>query len=810
MAESKWPRLSFENPNNWVRHAEILQADFDALHAYLESNGGKAVPKYLFKILYKSYCNFHLKLKEDIDDENESESNEGTNGEGHQEGVTSTLVREPLGSGDQCGRNRGSTIKVNEDVAGKSEEILGSTEEAETSNDKTLSDVADTTISENANIDEPAAPDLGSHKDNACSLVISVKDPMLIEYFSKLSATDLTREWKKAIARANVSTDTGSCCDLAIEAEHLSNDKIRISTQDPTNLQEFRHNQLWKQSLSATARTAMRGYGVVAAISRKPTPSLDPRNVKDQILRMVSENTLRLSTLSGPKDITNLKWLRKQSKKGSKFSYLLINFATAELANEVIKQGFAWKGHILRCARYVFESEIKLCVKCLAYGHSADTCSDTPRCSKCSGPHVSSTCSSTSSKCPACSAEHRGGLLCITRRTQRRDFTLAIMHQEPMWYVSERPGMWFDRLNYEPRTAEISTGRLAQKAREGNEEGSGSDSDSSDSTEASDRESVCKTQDEIGSGQDDARVDIGATAPNEPTDPSGSDVSDSGSEIEREGEEVRSEKEDPIRESAAVTASDEQMGLGPVSEPELEDVSGNEGAAGQDLVQKIVVATASNVQIDVQRTEKVLTAAGVETRHETKEDESSAVADPLAATSNVRTSSPALENTPGSEHKEEGEHEERGYLNPVEMNAATAPISDQAGLPRLARTTEQGLERMGRHNEHENHYHLQEMTLSTAPLAAVRSDVDLDSTPLPEDTETIIQQLDRLKAIVLARSATSKGSARQCSGEKRKAPEPLGEISGNPKIPKRVKHEEPAEDPVSVYIMENKCNPYGP
>ena len=633
---------------------------------------------------------------------------------------------------------------------------------------------------------------------------------MLIEYFSKLSATDLTQEWKRAVHSTYVSTDKGSRCDLAVEAEHVSNDKIRISTRDPAKLQEFRHNQRWEQGLLDTAKIAMRGYGVVASIFRDSTPDPDWKHINDQILRLVSENTLRLSTLNGPEDIRNLKWIRRQSKKASSCSYLLINFATAELANEVIKHGFAWNGRILQCVRYVFQSEIKLCVNCLAYGHSADTCSGRPRCSKCAEPHLSSTCSSRCSKCPACSAEHRAGFLCPERQAERRGCRLAIIHQEPMWYVPGRPGMWVDttdHLNYESRTATISTERLTQKAREGNEEGSERDSVVTTSPEtepsdskASDCESVRKSQDETYSSKDDARVDIGATAPKEPTDSSESDVPGFGSAIERAGEEARSEKEDPIKESAAVTASDEQMGLGPISEPELEDVFGNEGALGQDLVQTTAVATASNVQTDVQRTEKVVTEAGVEIRHETGEDEFPAVANPLAATSNVRTSSPALENTLWSQHKEEGEHGERGNSNPVRMNDTAAPTSDQAGLPRPARTTEADLERIGTPDENENPYHVQEITLSTAPVAAVPSDGELDLTPLPEDTEAIIRQLDRLKAIVLARSLASNGSARRFSGEKRKAPEPLGDVSGNPQIPKRVKHEEPAEDPVSVYI----------
>ena len=90
--------------------------------------------------------------------------------------------------------------------------------------------------------------------------------------------------------------------------------------------------------------------------------------------------------------------------------------------------------------------------------------------------------------------------------------------------------------------------------------------------------------------------------------------------------------------------------------------------------------------------------------------------------------------------------------------------------------------------------------------------IDLDSTPLADDTDAIIMQLERLKAIVLARKATRRGLAQQAAGEKRKALEPLDSHGGNSRTTttKRVKQEDTIDDPVQAYIRENNCIPYPP
>ena len=139
-------------------------------------------------------------------------------------------------------------------------------------------------------------------------------------------------------------------------------------------------------------------------------------------------------------------------------------------------------------------------------------------------------------------------------------------------------------------------------------------------------------------------------------------------------------------------------------------------------------------------------------------------------------------------------------------STATGP-DEQTESSDSEESSRAGSEHEGRHKEVENQSSVQTIAVATGPI-----EVDLGSTPLPEDTEAIIRQLERLKAIVLARNTAPAVPTYQIAGDKRKASEPLGPVSENsrPTTPKRVKQEVPAEDPIEVYIRENNCIPYPP
>lgn len=62
MDMARWPTLTHEYPLHPAKHATTLKADFKAVRRYLSKTGAAAVPKYLFKLLHSSYTELSQKL----------------------------------------------------------------------------------------------------------------------------------------------------------------------------------------------------------------------------------------------------------------------------------------------------------------------------------------------------------------------------------------------------------------------------------------------------------------------------------------------------------------------------------------------------------------------------------------------------------------------------------------------------------------------------------------------------------------------------------------------------------------------------
>ena len=85
MAESKWPSLSFHNPEDISDHAACLQEDFDAVFKYLQSDKSKKVPRYLFTILYKSFSRLSAKVHAKVDDSDVDRGSSAAKSDGQEE-----------------------------------------------------------------------------------------------------------------------------------------------------------------------------------------------------------------------------------------------------------------------------------------------------------------------------------------------------------------------------------------------------------------------------------------------------------------------------------------------------------------------------------------------------------------------------------------------------------------------------------------------------------------------------------------------------------------------------------------------------
>lgn len=861
MSASKWPRLSFEIAKDWSQHATSLQGDFDSLRTYLDSNQDKDVPKYLFKILHASYSSLNGKLKaakSSVVDSNETsigtpaetcfeelldhataeaviasryksdeDSESGSELENESETETETEIEEH------------GTEQDNATQANKEKE--GSTEETDNSSDDTLPDEADTTVSDPPSREEAHVVNPGCLLEAALSLTVPVISPYLVRHFRKISSARLLRACAAAIRESNLFSIPFIDSELVSKVEHLEDGNIRIFVQNSTNLQILTKSDVWKRVFLANATKAMPSYGVVAAVTRNPRTVLKHKQNDHQRTSLFNENAPRLTAFNGPSDIKKLRWLRKNRGKPS---FLLVDFATPEVANEVIKQGFTWIGVTHHCVRYISEARMRSCDNCLAYGHKEKQCNVKPRCYKCGASHSSSLCSSKQLTCPTCSVEHSANIRCLKRFAEQRDYRRAIVCQKPYYrvyadrddYVTAKAANRICsgspipsksasemRSHVTPSRGKAGsraniTGRLIDQSRSSESEESSDTGldheveyvqsgnpkdvrcnattiepdeqhDSSDSEQTSGIETEQERKEEEGtysSVQADAVANLGKA-----TDSCSSESTEDSSETDH-GAMSETEKKQ-LHTSADVSKIPDQVGGSSDHQKASKSIVAHEvrreRVVDRSTALTDALPTAPEKQIhSLKPTMTLPTELKGEVLGKENQTLDAAAIDAVSTTPNIPTNPSGLQWIPRPEPKECVRHGENS-----KQVAVSTDIEPAASL-QPTEPSEPTRIRQPRPEDEDEHYGKlgQEDLQTNAPAIGpptTSSEVDLDSIPLPDDTESIIGQLERLKAIVLARSKLRGGLDNQMIGEKRKASEPLCALSENSRTitPKRVK-----------------------
>lgn len=781
-----------------MQHAEVLQDDFNALHTYLESNEDKHVPKYLFNILHASYSSLKVKLTQSQPTGSEFTGNR--EGQGRYNGVKEAVARAAAETG----------VRPQAEINDESDSESGSESESESDSD-----------SDGSSHTECEAKTTGGEEN------------------TQETAEESTEE---------------SMADTEVSSDESSPNEAETTVSDIADPQD-------------RAKKATIVYGVVAYMLLSSATKLS--FTQDYVRRIFKENKSRLTALTGTSDIKGMRWFVKRTI-GRGLSCLLIEFATPQLANQAIKHGFAWRGKVHKCERLIEETELMPCISCLTYGHRKHQCNLKPRCCKCGGDHLSSTCSCTSLTCPACSSEHRGKRLCEKRRAMKRDFRMAVGRQYPLWREPRIPRairtgpVSEDYLKQKFPVIDNAAEAISQRTERCNKVMSDSDSttavsddqsDSSDSEDSSDAESEhefrhegrekqdpvqshtvpaapdrstnsnhaevtseSETKQDVGQGQEEIQypVHVVAKAPSteEGTDSSmAKGTSDSQPGCEDKQEERRERR--PVPAGAVSIAPNKETKtsyLEKKSVPEPKRKAGDEETVDQVTGSKEAVLAAPDQQTDSLK--PIGTSQPVQqVRHAKNQAQCNDFSDATLTTPEQQTHSSDPRITFQPEPEQEVRREEHQIQEPILADAVAESPDKPTQSSDLPRPSPSEPEQELRHDESQNGHPLQIDALASRPPAIAFSEVDLNSTPLPDDAEAIIRQLERLKAIVLARSKVNGGSDHQIAGEKRKASEPLGAVSENPRsiTPKRVKQEMPAEeDPVQRYIRENNCIPYPP
>lgn len=141
-------------------------------------------------------------------------------------------------------------------------------------------------------------------------------------------------------------------------------------------------------------------------------------DIKQAVTNIYKENDRLHTNL----DFVHLSWSKKAIREEKRYSSLIIDTASPDIANAVIQSGLLVEGELKTCERYKREAKITQCLQCHHYGHIGKACNRPQSCGTCAQPHVTAACPTktmSQHKCTVCGGRHAAwSRQCATRRAE--------------------------------------------------------------------------------------------------------------------------------------------------------------------------------------------------------------------------------------------------------------------------------------------------------------------------------------------------------------------------------------------------------
>lgn len=194
-----------------------------------------------------------------------------------------------------------------------------------------------------------------------------------------------------------------------------------ISVEDRgriASLRQLPSGDIALHAVSSEARVALEkssawAQGIVgsAVVSRKKYPvlvhgvrtSLDA-NSPGTKNRLENEN----GKLHPGLEVLRVAWPKKVAGSGKTHSSLIVEVATAAMANRLIDMGMVESYQACSCELFERGCRATQCFKCYEFGHMAMSCKKDERCSKCGGRHLTAKCAAPADRkrCVNCNGNH--------------------------------------------------------------------------------------------------------------------------------------------------------------------------------------------------------------------------------------------------------------------------------------------------------------------------------------------------------------------------------------------------------------------
>lgn len=342
-SEPTFPILSYWVPEDQVEHVKTLKQNFEAVHNYVNSCPTATIPSYFHNLLYHSYLKLSDKLLDFSTHNSQAETDVPTIN------TLSTRTQADLQPTVDKWELLGQTLKVPSDAQSYS-----------LANQPPLREV---TI--------PSERDLGLTSKLDVKSVLEGHDTNCIRNSRDSSPV-----------KTNVPGPTAN-------TSKLNTASVSVGDVHPSQ-------QLPKKNWA--------GFGV--EIQNVNTFPMEKSGEKAAVIRkIVAANASRIRSLRSVKNIKHIGWIN-QSSCEKRVSAILIRFATAKQANEVIWAGLKLENKVLTCRKWPTIGKPIQCINCQTYGHNETDCKSPPICAFCAAPHPTRGCRTKIRQCALCGGDH--------------------------------------------------------------------------------------------------------------------------------------------------------------------------------------------------------------------------------------------------------------------------------------------------------------------------------------------------------------------------------------------------------------------
>lgn len=195
-------------------------------------------------------------------------------------------------------------------------------------------------------------------------------------------------------------------------------------------------NPQWAKGINTEAKVIRRTHAVLAHGVRT---TIDTTKQEALIARLQEEN----KRLHPGLEIVRAAWPKNVVDSGKSHSSLILEVATAAMANRLIDHGVIESYRELDCEYFAKEARTIQCFNCHKFGHPAKLCRNPIFCHKCGESHDPNTCETTPERmhCAECAKEgHKPWMRRCPKWKETKEKVRGILKNRPLKYREDTRG----------------------------------------------------------------------------------------------------------------------------------------------------------------------------------------------------------------------------------------------------------------------------------------------------------------------------------------------------------------------------------